>query len=177
MKVRSSLSDKTPYPESLPNPILRAMTKKDHQTVEQLNSVCLFLGPYRNLTTLTGSFLFLHPEIQVFDHGSPRIFSNEAIDFFNPYSEEKFQNFSHFLITMSQGGSRGKYGGSMIVSHAFADNEALRQLYFNRYGMNLRKRSIKSLVWKEPLRLTQKLQKEKISLANLFSQNEKLRHL
>ncbi len=176
-RVRRALLNKGAYPESLPNPPLLAMNNKDQKTVRHLNSVCLFLGPYRNLTTLTGSFLFLHPEIQVFDHGSPRIFSNEDINFLNPYSEEKFNNFAHFLITMSQGGARGKYGGSMIVSHAFADNEELRQLYFKRYGTNLRKRSIKSLVWKEPQRLTQKLRKEEINLPDLFRQNEKLRFL
>lgn len=175
LRVWIALNNKNKYPETLPNPVLKSIDQKSLAVIEGLNSVCLFLGPYRNLTTLTASFLFLHPEIQVFDHGSPRIFAKENLNFFSTYSEERFNNFAHYLITMSQGGSRGKYGGSMIVSHAFADNEDLRHLYFKRYGSRLRKRSIKSLVWKEPQRLTQKLRNEEIDLIELIKENNKLR--
>lgn len=177
LRVWCALSNKKHFPESLPNPELTQMSKRDYQVVNKLQSVCMFLGPYRNLTTLTGSFLFLHPEIQVFDHGSPRIFADENLNFFNSYSEEAFNKFSHYLIKLSQGGSRGKYGGSMIVSHAFADNEELRSKYFKRYGKNLLKRNIRSLVWKEPLRLTQKLQNEKVDMEKLLYSNKKLRFI
>ena len=62
-RVFRALSNKKQYPESLPNPELSQMGNRDYRVVDNLQSVCMFLGPYRNLTTLTGSFLFLHPEI------------------------------------------------------------------------------------------------------------------
>ncbi|MQC26266.1 MAG: hypothetical protein DWG76_02300 [Chloroflexi bacterium] len=166
-----------PYPETLPNPYLLPMTAKDVNRVDGLKSVCLFLGPYRNLTTLTGSVLALHPECQVLDHASQRVFGNDRINFLDRFNEEKFRQFCHFAITMSQGGTRGRYGGTMLVSHAFADNLPLRRVYLKRYGTRLLKLQIKSVVWKEPQRVTQIVRQKNYPFAELLEANPLLRFL
>ena len=73
------------------------------------NLLCLFLGPYRNLTTLTASTLFLHPNCQVLNHASTRIFGDQRIDFFANYSDATFDAFLRYAIHISQSGARGQY--------------------------------------------------------------------
>jgi hypothetical protein len=46
-------------------------------STEQVKTVCLALGPYRNLTT---SLLFLHPTCQVLNHGGQRILGDRRLD-------------------------------------------------------------------------------------------------
>ena len=49
--------------------------------IQDIESVCLTLGPYRNLTTLTASVLYLHPNCQVLNHAGNRIYGKRKIDF------------------------------------------------------------------------------------------------
>ena len=56
--------------------------------IQDIESVCLTLGPYRNLTTLTASVLFLHPNCQVLNHAGIRIYGNRQIDFLWDYNNE-----------------------------------------------------------------------------------------
>ena len=164
-------------PEKLPDPALEPIAPRELRTIEELNSVCLFLGPYRNLTTLTASFLFLHPNCQVLNHAGLRVLEDASMNFIINYSEDKFRQFCHFAITMSQGGARGSYGGSIVLSHAFARHQAMRKVFQKRYGNQLLKQNIKSLVWKESELVSQLIRKEKIDLRTIFSQNRKLRFL
>src|SRR5689334_13648080 len=70
--------------------------------ISECKSVCLALGPYRNLTTLTAATLFLHPNCQVLNHGGMRIFGNLQVDFLsNNYSEERFNRFVQYAIRIS----------------------------------------------------------------------------
>ena len=87
--------------------------------IKDCQSVCLTLGPYRNLTTLTAATLFLHPNCQVLNHAGKRIFGNRKVDFLSDYSKDKLDRFIQFAIKISSKGQRGKLGGSIIYSHAF----------------------------------------------------------
>src|SRR5690349_16380034 len=98
-------------------------------TTDQIRSVCLFLGPYRNLTTLTASLLFLHPRCQVLNHAACRIFGDPRFDFLADYSERRFNDFMRYAIHASRGGRRGQFGGSITHSHAFDEQYLTRELF------------------------------------------------
>ena len=52
-----------------------------HVDPSQLRSVCLALGPYRNLTTLTAGILSLHPQCQVLNHAGVRLLPDPERNF------------------------------------------------------------------------------------------------
>ena len=57
--------------------------------IEDIKTACVFLGPYRNLTTLTASVLALHPRCQMLNHAGGRIFSESELNFIENHSLEK----------------------------------------------------------------------------------------
>jgi hypothetical protein len=95
-------------------------------TPEQLESMCILLGPYRNLTTLTCSVLSLHPQCVVLNHAGFRTLRNARLNFLADYSPDKFREFVRYAGFASRGGVRGTYGGDIRLSHAF-DRESMRQ--------------------------------------------------
>jgi hypothetical protein len=141
-----------------------------------IRSVCLFLGPYRNLTTLTASLLFLHPRCQVLNHAAARIFGDPRLDFLADYSERRFNDFMRYAIHASRGGRRGQFGGSITHSHAFDEQYLTREL-FEAAGGHLVKPVIHSLVWKESLRTSLHLRHLRVDLDLLFARNPRLRFL
>ena len=145
--------------------------------VTQVQTLCLALGPYRNLTTLTASLLFLHPNCQVLNHGSSRILGDPAMDFLLDYDEERFNNFLRYVIHISSGGSRGKSGGSITLSHAFDEKHRMGQLYKARFGNQVLKETILSVFWKESLRTSQHIRNNQVDLNRIFKANHRLRFL
>lgn len=105
------------------------LTLSRYVDIQDIDSVCLALGPYRNLTTLTASTLFLHPNCQVLNHASDRIYGNREIDFFDDYNRRKMDRFIQFSIRISKKGRRGTRGGSIIHSHAFDSNYKVKTIY------------------------------------------------
>ncbi|MCW5878805.1 MAG: hypothetical protein KIS80_08075, partial [Anaerolineales bacterium] len=85
IKVAWALSGIPTYPQELPNPPLGLIDERQAAIIDGLESVCLFLGPYRNLTTLTASMLSLHPECQVLNHAGTRVFPNKNLNFIEEY--------------------------------------------------------------------------------------------
>lgn len=143
---------------------------------ENLKTVCLALGPYRNLTTLTASLLFLHPRCQVLNHGSDHIFTNPHINFLQEYSDNKFDAFVEYAILLSAEGKRGRHGGSIIMSHAF-DNKGISETYTQRFHRKRVKENIECLFWKESLRVTRFIKQNNVDLDDLFHRNQRLRFL
>ena len=144
--------------------------------VKDCKSVCLVLGPYRNLTTLTAATLFLHPNCQVLNHGGGRIFKRRQLDFLSDYSEEKFNRFIQYAIRISTKGKRGSYGGSIIFSHAFDDNHGMKEVFLStEYG--LLKKEIKCLFWKESLRSSNLIRKKNVDLGTIFEKDKRLRFI
>ena len=119
--------------------------------ISEIRVVCLALGPYRNLSTLTGSILFLHPHCQVLNHGGVRIFGDSHVDFISEYSPQRFDAFVRYAVQISGGGRRGKYGGSILHSHAFDASYPMAGVYAESHGSISRKKHIHALFWKEPL--------------------------
>jgi hypothetical protein len=148
----------------------------DRVNLHDLKSVCLALGPYRNLTTLTASILFLHPNCQVLNHAGKRIFGDRKLDFLSDYSSEKFENFARYAIHISEGGERGNYGGSITHSHAFRDQSDIKDVW-DELDLNLKKQEIHSLFWKESQRTANRIRNKNVDLDDIFHQNERLRFL
>jgi hypothetical protein len=138
-------------------------------------TVTLFLGPYRNLTTLTASMLSLHPECQVLNHGGTRLLRGRQ-DFIGSYSDARLDRFCASAIKASVGGKRGAYGGSIRLSHAF-DSEAVSTLYGKRFGDATLKDHIACLVWKESQRVMNLIRSSPQKIHDLVEAAPRLRYL
>lgn len=137
----------------------------------------MLLGPYRNLTTLTASIMALHPHCQVLNHAGERIFANHKVNFLRHYSDETFENFCRYAIAISVGGKRGDYGGSITLSHAFANHKRIRQRYQQRFGDSRLKENIHCLFWKESMRTSNMIREKHVDFKSVFQQNDKIRFL
>lgn len=145
--------------------------------ISQVKTLCLAMGPYRNLTTLTASILFLHPNCQVLNHGARQIFDDDRLDFLLDYSKQKADDFLRYAIYLSGHGSRGKQGGSITLSHAFDGKHKMQALYKKQFGDKLIKDQINAVFWKESLRTSFHVRKRAIDLQRLFDQEPRLRFL
>lgn len=144
--------------------------------IQSCESVCLALGPYRNLTTLTAATLFLHPNCQVLNHASSRIYGKRQIDFLSNYSDERFNRFIQFAIEISSKGQKGDLGGSITYSHAFYSKYKMMEVY-QKNNLGLLKNQIKCLFWKESLRTSNLIREKQIDLGNIFDKDDRLRFL
>jgi hypothetical protein len=147
-----------------------------HLDISGCKSVCLALGPYRNLTTLTAATLFLHPECQVLNHAGARIYGNREVDFISDFSTERFDRFIQLAIQLSGGGRRGDFGGSIVHSHAFDPQYKMKEIY-EQTGFNLVKGNIRCLFWKESLATSNLLRENQVNLGKIFSVENRLRFL
>lgn len=141
--------------------------------IQDVKSVCLLLGPYRNLTTLTAATLFLHPACQVLNHAGMRIYGNEQVDFLQNYNRGTFDRFVQFAIKISGKGQRGDQGGSITYSHAFDPQHETRKVYADT-GLKLRKKNVKCLLWKESLRTSNIIHERSVDLAHIFAEEDRL---
>ena len=132
-----------------------------------------FLGPYRNLTTLTASVLALHPHVQVLNHAGRRLLKDPAIDFVNGGSWERFRETA---LDESRGGSAGLHGGSITLSHAF-EVPTIRAAYRRRFGTSMMRRRVDTLVWKDSLVLSRAIRRSGASITELLDRCDGLRFL
>jgi len=153
------------------------LRKSGNIDISPLRTVCLALGPYRNLTTLSASILFLHPHCQVLNHGGARIFNDPDLDFLLHPDPAITDNFLRYAIQISTKGKRGKTGGSIVHSHAFDEKHKLGRLYRQHFGDQLIKEEIHSLFWKESLRTSLHMRKHDIDPGLLFAREPRLRFL
>ncbi|HJP92096.1 MAG TPA: hypothetical protein VJ875_09090, partial [Pyrinomonadaceae bacterium] len=105
-----------------------------------------------------------------------RVFDTPDANFLVDHSPAAFARFCAFALDASQGGRRGSYGGSILLSHAF-DSELVRDVYRSRFGDVLLKEKIEAIVWKESLRVAKLLRERGVDIAHLLSHNERLRFL
>jgi hypothetical protein len=146
------------------------------QNISGCDSVCLTLGPYRNLTTLTASVMFLHPNCQVLNHAGRRVFRHRQLEFLTQYSEQKLDRFIQYAIRISTKGDRGSYGGSITHSHAFDPKHDLGEAFASSGGKIL-KDKIKCLLWKESLRTSNLIREHNVDLGSIFKQDKRLRFI
>jgi len=135
-----------------------------------------FLGPYRNLTTLTASVLALHPHVQVLNHAGRRLLAQPEIDFVSDPRPEIWERFCETALAESRGGSPGLHGGSITLSHAFEVPE-IRAAYRARFGTALMRRRVDTLVWKDSLVLSRAIRKSGVAIEKLFDGCDGLRFL
>ncbi|NBB95021.1 MAG: hypothetical protein GVY16_04700 [Planctomycetes bacterium] len=152
---------------------LRASRAMDISDVE---SVCVMLGPYRNLTTLTASVMFLHPQCQVLNHAGRRIFGRREVDFLEEFSCEKLDRFIQFAIRISGKGRQGACGGSITHSHAFDARHAM-QAAAEQADVPLIKPEIRCLFWKESHRVTNRLRDRPAAMHAMLQRDGRLRFL
>lgn len=145
--------------------------------VSQCETVCLALGPYRNLTTLTAATLFLHPHCQVLNHAGVRVYASPSLDFFVDYTPEKFERFMRYAVHISAQGERGDYGGSIVHSHAFDESHQTMKELFASTGAQVVKPLIKSLFWKESLLTSNHIREKRVDFVQLFAREKRLRFL
>lgn len=141
---------------------------------EQLESMCILLGPYRNLTTLTCSVLSLHPQCVVLNHAGIRALRNPRLNFLADPSPDKFREFVRYAGFSSRGGMRGMYGGDIRLSHAF-DREAMREAQAQLQGSA--RGAARCLVWKDSHLVTNFLRSAGVDVRALLQRNEKIRFL
>lgn len=144
--------------------------------IASVRTVCLALGPYRNLSTLTAAVLFLHPNCQVLNHAGERILHDERLDFLRAYSEAKMGDFLRYAIHASQSGRRGSYGGSITFSHAFDEQHVTKEVFQNSGG-KLLKDEVRALFWKESLLIANHIRDQAIDLSTIFARDSRLRFL
>jgi hypothetical protein len=143
---------------------------------DSVRTVCMALGPYRNLTTLTASVLFLHPTCQVLNHGGQRIFGDSRLDWVARYDKAVFENFLRYAIYISKGGRRGQYGGSIVHSHAFDEKYNTSSL-FREAALGLVKERIECLFWKESLQISNHIRSSGIEILTLLENEPRIRFL
>ena len=146
------------------------------QEYQRIRSACIFLGPYRNLTTLTAAVLSLHPTCQVLNHAGFRIFEEDRLNFLREYTDGRFRRFLQYVVDESQGGRGGDDGGAITHSHAFR-SERVRDAYRGRFGSSLLKDRVECVVWKESLGVSNYLRNQNIDLDKLLAANKQLRFL
>lgn len=145
--------------------------------VGEVRTVCLALGPYRNLTTLTASLCGLHPNCQVLNHGGRLILKDRKLNFLADYTTERFDAFTRFAIHVAESSRKGiQWGGSIVGSHAFT-RDAMKEAYEKRFGDSLEKEHVHSVFWKESLRTSNLIRRENVDLGQIFERNAKLRFL
>ena len=153
---------------------IREVAPESELTPEQLESVCILLGPFRNLTTLTCAVLGLHPNCTVLNHAGLRILPNPRLNFLGDGSSDRFREFVRYAGFASRSGSGGPYGGDIRLSHAF-DFEPTRQAESRLRELGRGRTTC--LVWKDSQRVTNFLRSAQVDVRRLMQRNEKLRFL
>jgi len=144
--------------------------------IKSCTTICLALGPYRNLSTLTSATLFLHPNCQVLNHAGNRIHWRGSINFISNFSIKKLNRFIQFAIVASAGGVRGSLGGSITYAHAFDSKYELSKI-FKESNMGLVKEDITCLFWKEPLLNVNLIRKSNFNFEKVFAMDKRLKFL
>ena len=144
--------------------------------ISDLRSICVMLGPHRNLTTLLAALMFLHPRCQVLNHAETRILGHSQVDFLQLYSPERMQRFIHFAIDLSVRGRSSWFGGSMLNTHAFSPRYEIRKTFDLSGGVRL-KPQIQCLLWKGAMKVSNHLREHQIDMGQLTAADSRLRFL
>lgn len=143
--------------------------------VSGVRTICLALGPYRNLTSWTAATLFLHPRCQVLNHAGNRVFGQPEVDFLDDFSPAKLSRFLQYAVLISAGGRRGPYGGSILHSHAL-DTATMREAASAASPEPLKAR-IDAFFWKESLLTANTARARGVDLVELTERDPRLRFL
>ena len=112
--------------------------------------IVFILGPYRNLTTMLATYMNLHENIIVFNHGYNRLKDN-GCDFWNKMTKKSYNKFVKFIKENYLLGKRGCYGGDIVLAHA-SDKKNVISKYIPPI-----KKNIKYILIKDSGRITNDL--------------------
>lgn len=156
--------------------ILDALKESRNIDISDCKSVCLMLGPYRNLTTLTAAILFLHPNCQILNHAGDRVIGINEVDFLSDFTSDRLDRFVQYAIHISKEGKRGDYGGTITLSHAFDPQYSMNRVY-RKTGLPLIKSKITCLLWKESLSVSNTIKQSSVDFERVFSLDKRLRFM
>jgi hypothetical protein len=128
-----------------------------------VETVAVYLGALRSLSTISSAMMALHPEVAVLNHAYGRIFADPSRDFLRTPTPETLDLFTRTALEMSLGGQPGDFGGHILHSHAFKADEALRQAYLDRYGWGA-KPAGRCLLWKDATAVTNHIGRARLSV-------------
>lgn len=166
-----------PYIEKLKYWFFERTGKLNSYRFKDIQTVCMIIGPYRNMSTLLGSLLYFHPNCQALDHCEKRICKRVDLNFLSNYSDERFHRFLRYAVMASIRGRSGYYGGSMLLSHAF-DEPQMIKTFVNRYGRKIGiKKKIQSFIWKGDMFLSNLIADSTDGFESVSRSNEKIRFL
>jgi hypothetical protein len=141
-----------------------------------METVAVYLGAVRSLSTISSAMMALHPEVTVLNHGFRRILADPQNDFLRTPARESLSSFARTAAAMSLDGRQGAYGGHILHSHAFHADGMLRQAYLNLYGWQPKSRT-KCLLWKEPTKVTNHIAHHKLDVGAVARALRPLRFL
>lgn len=121
--------------------------------MKNTDTICLCLGTYRNLTTLTAAMLSLHPNCLVLNHNFHKVFAKSNI--LTAHTEKDIDKF------IERATSVAARHGSIIGSHAFKYPN-VREIY-----QTIEKKKIDCIFWKESYKLTNYILTRKIDILKL----------
>jgi hypothetical protein len=117
-----------------------------------ITTLGLFVGPYRNLTTLSAAVLSMHPDCLVLNHGLTRLLGRRGISPWARPDSKEYRRFLRFAVAASTAGRSGDHGGDIAHSHAFDRDgmaEAAAALPTAEHPS--------TLVWKDSMRIVHHL--------------------
>lgn len=126
-----------------------------------METVAVYFGALRSLTTISSAMMSLHPEVTVLNHAFERIFADAKTDFLRDPTPETLDRFVHAASEMALGGRQGDYGGHIVHSHAFQADQVLRQAYLDLYGWDA-KPATKCILWKEATKVANHFAKNRL---------------
>jgi len=124
--------------------------------IEQIDTLVLPLGPYRNLTTFTAAMFALHPEGLVLNHADQRIRLLPWVDILAHPTPGRMRRFVDTACVMTQNGRRGDFGGNVLLAHAF-DDAGVRTAYEDRFNKNILKKKTHVLFWKDSMKIRNRM--------------------
>ncbi len=145
----------------------------EEKIARQVQTIAIFLGPYRNLTTLVTSIMASHPQCLALNHALERIFADPRLDFFSTGNVEQFLTAA---IRVSKTGSRGSLGGDIWLSHAF-DDEAIRRLYNKYADGGVFGAGGTCLIWKDSMRVSNHIMRLGLNAEDVAKRDARFRFL
>ncbi|WP_141693805.1 sulfotransferase [Methyloligella halotolerans] len=152
---------------------MNALASSVPDVASNISTIGIPLGPYRNLTTLTAAILATHPQCLVLNHAASWMLEDRRLDFFWKGDLEQFLKAA---VDHSFGGERGKVGGDIRLSHAF-DDAAMRSLYERFNGDAVLTPNIRTLYWKDSMRVTNHMERLGIGPAEFTARYPQVRFL
>jgi hypothetical protein len=147
----------------------RPLSQAELARADAIKTVVMPLGPYRNLTTMTGALFAFHPQAVVLNHAGDRLLGSR-FDPLDDLGAARWRSFKAVSLRLLQGGRRSSFGGAVTHSHAFRGTP-LAGLYAERFGDTLLKPGATAMLWKDSMRITNRFLDERPSVEALLGAN------